>query len=144
MVNGNSYDWESVEIMLPSGLAVAVTDISYDDERPIEERYGRGSLPHGYGRGNYKASGKMTLDLEEATRLQLSLGGSVYDSPPFPIIVCYGTDGLPIITDTLPLVKIVKTSSGAKQGEANVGVREYDFTCIAPIVWGFVPALLPT
>lgn len=143
MINGNLFDWESVEIMLPSGLAISVTNIDYDDERPIEERYGRGSLPRGYGRKNYKASAKMELDIDEAERLQLSLGGSVYDSPPFPITICYATEGVPIITDVLPLCKIVKTSSGAKQGDDNVGVRKYDLKLLAPIAWGGIPALLP-
>ena len=142
-INGNLYDWESVEIMLPSGLAISVTNIDYDDERPVKERYGRGSVAHGYGRGNYKASAKIELDLDEAMRLQTSLGGSVYDSPPFPIIVCYAPDALPVVTDVLPLCKIVKTASGAKQGDDNVGQRKYDLVVLAPIVWGGNAALLP-
>uniref|UniRef100_C6E6Q4 Phage tail protein n=1 Tax=Geobacter sp. (strain M21) TaxID=443144 RepID=C6E6Q4_GEOSM len=141
MINGNSYDWESVEIMLPNGLTIGLTSIDYDDERPIKERYGRGGTPRGYGRGNYKASAKIEMDLDEAMRLQTALGGSVYDSPPFPIVICYAPDLMPTVTDFLPLCKITKTSTGAKQGDENVGVRKYDLTLLAPIVWGGVPAV---
>jgi hypothetical protein len=141
-INGNLYDWESIEIILPSGLTVGLTNIDYDDERPISERYGRGGTPRGYGRKNYKASAKIEMDIDEAMRLQGALGGSVYDSEPFRIVVCYAPDAMPTITDELPLCKITKTSTGAKQGEENVGARKYDLTLLAPILWGGVPAVL--
>lgn len=147
MINGTLYDWEGVTITLPSGVTVGVTNIDYDDERPIEERYGKGSLPRGYGRKNYKATAKMELDIDEAERLSILLavsgGGGIYNGLPFPIIVCYAADGRPVITDVLPLCKIVKTSSGAKQGDDNAGVRKYDLKVIAPILWGYIPALVP-
>lgn len=141
MINGNLYDWESVEIQLPNGLAIGVTNIDYDDERPVEERYGKGSIPRGVGRKNYKASAKIELDLDEADRLQKALGGSVYKSDAFPIVVSYAVDGQPTITDTLPSCKITKTGSGAKQGDDNAGARKYDLTLLEPIKWGGVPAL---
>lgn len=147
MINGSLYDWESVNIMLPSGLAIGISNIDYDDERPIEERYGKGSQPRGYGRKNYKASAKMELDIDEAERLAIFLaasgGGGIYDSIPFAITVCYAPVGQPPITDILPLCKIVKTSSGAKQGDDNVGVRKYDLKVLMPILWGYIPALVP-
>ena len=141
MINGNLYDWESVEIQLPNGIAIGVSNIDYDDERPLEERYGKGSTPRGYGRKNYKASGKLELDLDEADRLTMALGGSVYASEPFAITVSYATDGQPTITDVLPACKITKTGSGAKQGDDNVGQRKYDLKILAPIEWGGMPAL---
>lgn len=140
-INGNQYDWESVEIQLPNGTAIAITDISFNDERPVEARYGKGSLPRGYGRGNYKASGSMEMDLDEAERLRAALGGSYYKTKPFPIIVSYGNDDMPRVTDTLPDVKIAKVDSGAKQGENNVGVRKFDIEILSPIKWGGEPAL---
>lgn len=147
MINGSLYDWESVEIMLPRGIAIGITNIDYDDERPIEERYGKGSQPRGYGRKNYKASAKMELDIDAAEMLAVTLaglgGGGIYNAPPFPIIVCYAPTGQPIITDVLALCKIVKTSSGAKQGDDNVGVRKYDLKVLSPIQWGYIPALVP-
>jgi len=140
-INGQLYDWESMEIQLPGGVVIGINNIDYDDERPIEERYGKGSTPRGYGRKNYKATAKMELDLDEADRLQAALGGSVYNSLPFPIVVSYAPEGLPVITDVLPSCKIVKTSSGGKQGDDNVGQRKYDLKLLDPILWGGVPAL---
>jgi hypothetical protein len=143
MINGNLYDWESVEIILPNGIAFGVTSIDYDDERPIEERYGRGSTPRGYGRKNYKATAKLEMDLDEAQRLQMALGVSVYDGLPFQIAVSYANDGVDTVIDLLPMCKIVKTSSGAKQGDENTGQRKYDLKVLAPIIWGGIPAVSP-
>jgi len=138
-INGNLYDWESVEIQLPGGVAIGVQSIDYDDERPVEERYGKGSTPRGIGRKNYKASGKMELDLDEAAFLANSLGGSVYNAGPFPIVVSYAVEGMPTITDVLPLCIITKVGTGAKQGDDNVGARKFDFKIVAPIEWGGLP-----
>jgi hypothetical protein len=140
-VNGVLYDWESVTIQLPSGVAVGVTSINYNDERGIEPRHGKGSVPRGYGRKNYKGGGNMELDRDEYKTLQESLGGSVYKGAPFVIVVSYGDDDLPTVTDTLPAVKITKQDTGASQDDDNAGAVKLDFTCTAPIKWNGTPAL---
>jgi len=140
-VNGVLYDWESVEVQLPGGTAVGITSISYSDERGVEPRYGKGNTPRGYGRKNYKASGNMELDRDEFETLKKALGGSVYKGEPFQIVVSYGDEGLPTITDSLPAVKITKQDSGASQDDDNAGKVKCDFAILAPIKWGGTPAL---
>jgi len=135
-INGNYYDWESIEFQLPHGAAVNITDISYNDEKEIEARYGKGSTPRGYGRGNYKASGSMTLDLQEFEALRKGLGGNIYNAKPGQIVVGYANDDMPTVTDTLPDVKFTKTDTSSKQGDTNAGSRKLDFTVLTPIKWG--------
>lgn len=59
-VNGKAYDWADVDVKFP-GLVLQLQEISYDDEQEKEETYGKGSMPRGYGTGNYKASGKISM-----------------------------------------------------------------------------------
>lgn len=139
-INGNLYDWESIEIQLPNGLAVGATEISYSDERGIEARYGKGSIPRGYGRKNYKASGSMSLDKDEAERARRVLGGGFFTTNPFPVIVSYANHDQPTITDTLPDCMITKTDTGAKQEDDNTGVIKLDFIILSPIKWNGVAA----
>lgn len=134
-VNGRRYDWESVEIQLPHGVAIGIEDIDYGDEAPVEMRYGKGSIPRGYGRKNYKASGSMTLDLDEAEQLRANLGG-YYTKNSFTIVVSYGNGGMDTITDTLPEVLITKVeNSDTKQDSANAGKMKITFELVAPIQW---------
>ncbi len=135
-INGVEYDWESITLQLPHGAAVDFTDISYNDEKPVEARYGKGSLPKGYGRGNYKASGSVTLDLEEFEALRKGLGGNIYKATPKNIVVSYANDDKPTVTDTLPDVKFTKTDTSSKQGDSNAGSRKLDFIILSPIKWG--------
>ncbi|MBF0454950.1 MAG: hypothetical protein HQL72_09090 [Magnetococcales bacterium] len=134
-INGRLYDWGSVEIQLPSGIAVGATEISYNDEMGREARYGKGRTPRGFGTKNYKAGGSMTLDKDEAQRLREGLGGKVYGDTPFDIVVSYAPEGKPVITDTLPQVLITKSDTSAKQDEDNTGVEKFDFTIFSPIKW---------
>jgi len=140
-VNGNLYDWESIEVQLPSGVAVGITSISYSDERSVEPRYGKGSKPRGYGRKNYKGSVSMELDRDEAETLRKALGGSVYSGEPFQVVVSYGNDDMSTVTDTLPKVKITKQDTSASQGDDNAGAIKYDLELLAPIKWGGTAAL---
>ncbi|NDY73986.1 hypothetical protein DO021_19645 [Desulfobacter hydrogenophilus] len=140
-INGNYYDWESVEIQLqPSGVAIGIAEISYNDERPVEARYGKGAIPRGFGRKNYKASGSMTLDKDEAELLKLGLGGSFYSNNPFPVIVSYSNPDRPVIVDILPDCMITKADTSGKQDDDNVGVIKLDFIILSPIKWNGIAA----
>ncbi|NSW85208.1 MAG: hypothetical protein HPY84_02700 [Syntrophobacteraceae bacterium] len=135
MINGNQYDWESVEIVMPHGIVIGVQEVSYSDERPIEARYGRGSIPRGYGRKNYEASGSLTLDKDEADRLQKALGGSFYTKSTFTVVVSYANHDQATITDVLKDCHITKRDNSAKQGEENSGQTKLDIVILSPIEW---------
>ena len=74
-VNGRAYDWEDITVTLPHGEAAGITEIKYEDGQEITARYGRGSIPRSYGRGNYEASGSMVLDRDEWEKLKKELTG---------------------------------------------------------------------
>lgn len=137
-VNGRLYDWESLTVNLAGKQDIAgITDIEYSDERIIKERYGKGSIARGTGRGNYKASGSLTLDRDEFKRFTDEIEGKIYNSE-FNIICSYGDDDQDVITDTLSTCQIIKMSTNAKQGEDNAGAVKLDFKILKPIKWNDV------
>lgn len=138
-INGNTYDWESITIQGPQGVFVDVQEISYNDERPIDPTYGKGSIPQGYGRKNYKAAGSLTLLRTEYEALRLACGGSVYTRQPMAIVVAYANDDQATVVDTLPNVHLTKQDTSPKQGEEKVEVK-LDLQILSPILWGGVPA----
>ena len=139
-VNGKMYDWEDLSVNLPQGVAINITAISYSDSQPITARYGKGGVAHGYGTGNYEASGSMTIDLEEWERLTPHLGSTIYDHDPFPITASYANSGKATVTDKLPAIKITKVSTSNSQGSENAGAKDIEFSCIKPINYGGKPA----
>ena len=145
-INGRTYDWEDMHVVLPGGEAVGITEIKYSDGQSIEARYGRGAVPRGWGRGNYEASGSMVLDRDEWENLKEALVKSssardIFGHRPFPIIVCYANDDMGTVVDTLKDCKITKfDGGGASQGDANASPISCEFTILSPIVWNGTPA----
>lgn len=123
-VNGKTYSWADVDLQIP-GLAIVLQEISYDDEQEAEEAYGRGNRPRGYGKGNYKASGKMSMlrdDYDDLLDYCKRLGKAFYDME-FPmIVVSYGNPGGRTRMDVLKQVVPIKRSHKAAQGDKSLTV----------------------
>lgn len=144
MINGKRYAWEDISISAPEGTIIDITEINYSDKKEIDEIYGKGSNPVGYGQGNYSAEGKMKIRREEHLRLTAALlqqgANSIYQHTPFPITVSYANNDQPIpITDTLRACKLIETSNGPKQGDKSVEL-ELSFKILGGILWNGVEA----
>ena len=112
-VNGKAYDWGDVDLKIP-GLNIQVQEISYDDELEMEEVYGSGSKPRGYGTGNYKASGKLSMLRDDYDDL---LAYCKQKGVPF-----YANEGARTKIDELKKVKFSKRSNKAAQGDKSLTV----------------------
>ena len=134
-VNGKSYDWGDVDVKIP-GLALQVQEISYDDEQEKEEAYGRGVMPRGYGTGNYKASGKISLLRDDYDVL---LDYCKAKNTPFykliipSIVVSYANQGERTRIDELKKVMFSKRSNKAAQGDKSLAV-DIDLMIVGGIV----------
>lgn len=123
-INGKAYDWADVNLFLP-GLVVEPQEISYEDELEKELAYGLGSKPRGYGRGNYKASGKISLlrDDYDALLDYCKRQGIAFFALEFPrIVVSYANEGDVMRQDVLNRVSFTKRSNKAAQGDKNLKV----------------------
>ena len=142
-VNGRAYDWGDINLFLP-GVAIEPQEISYDDELEKEVVYGYGSKPRGYGRGNYKASGKLSLlrDDYDALLDYCNQQGISFFELEFPrIVVSYANDGDRARQDVINRVSFTKRSNKVAQGDKSLkvdldlliaGTIEHDG--VAPIV----------
>lgn len=134
-VNRKYYDWGDVDLKIP-GLAIQVQEISYDDEDETEEVYGKGRRPRGYGKGNYKASGKMSLlrdDYDELLDYCKKKGISFYALEWPSVVVSYANQGERTRSDELKQVKPIKRSHKAAQGDKTLTV-DIDLIIIGGIV----------
>lgn len=134
-VNGKAYDWGDVDLKIP-GLNIQVQEISYDDELEIEEVYGSGSKPRGYGTGNYKASGKLSMlrdDYDDLLAYCKAKRLAFYEIMIPSIVVSYANDGGRTRIDELKKVKFVKRSNKAAQGDKSLTV-DIDLMIIGGII----------
>lgn len=134
-VNGKAYDWGDVDVKLP-GLALVAQEISYDDELEAEEAYGYGHRPWGYGTGNYKSSGKISLlrdDYEEFLAWCKAQGTPFYKLTVPSIVVSYANEGERTHIDELKKVKFIKRGHKAAQGDKSLKV-DIDMMIVGGIV----------
>jgi len=123
-VNGKTYDWADVDIKLP-GLSIEFQEISYDDELEKELAYGKGQKPRGYGEGNYKAEGKVTLlrdDYDTLLDYCKSKGVPLFELVIPKIVVSYANEGDRTRSDVLNTVTFTKRSNKAAQGDKSIKV----------------------
>lgn len=134
-VNGINYGWGDVDVKIP-GLNLVVQEISYDDEQEMEESYGKGYRPRGYGKGNYKASGKMSMlrdDFDDVLDYCKATGKSFYNVELPSVVVSYGNPGGRTRIDELKRVVFVKRSHKAAQGDKTLAV-DIDLMIVGGIV----------
>lgn len=120
-VNGQTYGWGDVDVKIP-GLVLVVQEISYDDEQEMEESYGKGYRPRGYGKGNYKASGKMSMlrdDFDDVLAYCKAKGIPFYGIEWPSVVVSYANEGERTRIDELKKVndETLRTLNNAPKGE---------------------------
>jgi hypothetical protein len=120
LINGQMHQWASIRIMIAGLLLSGITKIDYKDEQEVDEVYGSGENPIGFGKGNISRSGSLTLYAEEVERLvDASPTRRLQDLPLFDIVVSYQTNGK-IHTHTLQNCKFKSNSRSSSQGDKSV------------------------
>ena len=143
MINGTVYDFESVKVLLPTGLTLTTEKISYKDKKDDEIITGSNGLPLGIGRGDYSGECELELSRFEYDLLDkfAATSGGFYNMPPIPIIVSYGHVGQVPTTDTLMVHFIERDLSGSK-GDKNLKVP-LKGPLTAPLLTNGIPAYTP-
>ncbi len=143
MINGLTYDFESIKLMLPTGLTLGCENIDYGDEKGDEVINGSHNLPLGIGRGEYKGTCKLELQRFEYDKLNIlaAASGGFYNMPPIPVIAIYGNSGQIPVNDSM-LVHFTKRNFKGAKGDTNLLVS-IEGALTAPLVSDGVPASVP-
>jgi hypothetical protein len=123
MVNGKTYDFESLKIQLPTGLILGCESVEYGDEKGDEVITGMDNQPVGIGRGEWKGTCKLELQRFEYNKLNSYAkdSGGFYNMPPIAVIASYGNDGESPVTDSL-MVHFTKRDYKGSKGDTNLVV----------------------
>lgn len=123
MINGLIYDFESIKLMLPTGLILGCESVEYSDEKNDEVICGTNNLPLGIGRGEWKGTCKLELARFEYDKLNVfsAASGGFYNMPPIPVVASYGNLGQAPVTDVL-LVHFTKRDFKGSKGDTSLNV----------------------
>lgn len=143
MINGIIYDFESIKVILPTGLSLTIEKISYKDKKDDEVVTGANGIPLGIGRGEYSGEcdaefGRFEYDVLD---VYASTFGGFYNMPPVPIVVSYGHFGQAPVTDTLS-VHFTEREFGGSKGDKNLKVP-LKGALTAPLLTNGRPAYIP-
>lgn len=122
-INGQNYDFSHAEILL-NGSRIPVKSINYRDSLEPGEVRGNHSQPLGRTRGQYEASGDVTLHRAERDYF-LQLLGPGYMERTFDVVVMYANGTNPVSTDRLLHCRITGLDEG---GSAGPDALETQFT----------------
>ena len=136
-INGRYYDWEHISIQVKGVPLADVLSIDYEDVEKIHAIYGKGRTPRGYTKGNWEASGKLTLLREEYDRLRAAAPeGNVYKLDPFDIVISYDKGNGTAVTDTLKDCLFTKRSFGGVEQDTERITVELEFVVLGEIQHG--------
>lgn len=135
IINGQSYDWASIDFQLLGAKMQGVTAIEYSEKQDKVNNYGSGSEPSSRGRGKVEYSGKITLEEKEVRRILAILpkGKNLRHIPPFTITVGYLVGTQPI-TDQVLLCEFTGQSIKTKTGDT--GIENELELVVGGIKWG--------
>lgn len=139
MINGKQFDWGDITISLLPLTPVIFTakTISWDEELEAEAIYGKGRTPVGYGKGNWKASGKMEMLKSEFEALALIAPNGILNLDPrntsINVLYSNSLDGtIPLTSNTLTGIRFTKVSDSASQGDKELKVS-LDFLILGDV-----------
>ncbi|MGL4676044.1 MAG: hypothetical protein ACRCWI_00025 [Brevinema sp.] len=139
MINGKMFDWGDITIsLLPiTPMIFSAKTISWDEELESEAIYGKGRVPIGYGKGNWKASGKLEMLKNEFEPLSLIAPAGILNlDPRYTLInVLYSNTAegtVSLAATTLQGIRFTKIAETASQGDKELKVA-LDFIILGDI-----------
>ncbi len=119
-VQKRQYDWESLTCLIAGKELIGIKDVEYNEELEKEAIYGKGSEPIGWGQGNFKREGKLTILKTEYAKLKLLaivFGNNVLKLPPFPMTLKYHNEDQPLRVTNLMECTFTKHGGKLAQGD---------------------------
>ena len=127
MINGFSYAFEDMQIILPGSPIPrdGVKAIEYGYSKEHTNVYGRGSKPVEMGRGKEEPSCKVTIlqSLFEEMQAGLLPGKTLVHISPFTITVAYAPEGGEVTVDHILFSRVKSFKKGMKNGDGSMDVE---------------------
>lgn len=131
-VNGFEYSYASIALKIGGQRYYGATSINYDDSLEPGMVEGTSTLPLGDTAGKWSGNSSIEFNRRDGQALIDSLGDG-YGRVRFPITVQYAEEGMPVVTDELPICRIKKAGNSNSAG-SDPSKMTFDLSLLKPIL----------
>lgn len=133
-INGIEYSYASIRAKINGSVYFDIKSINYDDGLEPGITRGTSTLPQGATAGEWTGTADFEMGRTEGQALIDDLGDG-FGRVVFSIVVQYEDDGMDVITDELPAVRIKRVTKSNTQGTDGL-VMKFDLHLLRPIKHG--------
>lgn len=123
LINGVSYGWGNIKLVLFGVPVVGITKIDYKAKQTKENIYGSGYKPVSRGYGKYEYEGSIELYVEEWKRIiAASPKRDALSIAPFDIQVVFSSDRVAPQVDVLRQCEFMEDPLSVSEGDTSIKI----------------------
>jgi hypothetical protein len=129
------YSWRNTEVYFAGRLLINCEKVSYKRTCESEVFYGNDGEPGGYGRGEIKGEGSLTVSGQEYASLidfAVAQGYDLLKMPPIPIIIIEKSNDLPTMTHVITQAIFKETGFEGSNKDKRF-LHALPFTIVGPV-----------
>jgi hypothetical protein len=127
LINGKSYGWSDIQLVILGRIVAGVTAISYEDVQEMKDNPGAGVYPTSRGYGGITAKASITLEMKELLGIQAAAKLAGHDRiqkiPRFNIPIAYVDDENAPVSDMLFNCQFTGNKRDVKTGDGSIEVQ---------------------
>ena len=116
VINGNTYDYSSIEINVRGRRYLGITEVSYSDSLEPGEKRGAHAQPLAFTRGEYSSEASVTMGKDDFYEMLADLGSGYMEVVLDTVSVTYAEEGQPTKSDEIVGARITSVEDGHSQG----------------------------
>lgn len=123
LINGVSYGWGNIQLVLFGVPVVGITKIDYKAKQTKENLYGAGYKPVSRGYGKYEYEGSIEIYTEEWKRIIAAAPGrDPLSIAPFDIEVVFAGNRVAPEKDSLKMCEFLENPLSSSEGDTSIKV----------------------
>lgn len=124
LINGISYSWGNIVLVLFGVPVKGITEIEYTSKQKKENNYGAGTKAVSRGYGNEEFDASITLYREELARIKAAAPGkNIMKIPPFPIQIAWINETGQVDSVSLKACEFTELAFKAAQGDTSHKIK---------------------
>jgi|GEM_PF-2156496 hypothetical protein len=134
-MSAEEYSWRNTDVYFGARLLVNVEEVSYKRTSENEVFYGNDGEPSGWGRGELKGDGSITVSGQEYAQIldfAVAQGYDLLKMPPIPLIIVEKSEDLPTIRHILSQVIFKETGFEGKNKDKRF-LHKLPFDIVGPV-----------